>query len=142
MRAGRIEQIGKPLDLYDRPNNTFVAAFIGSPAMNLFEGRIDRGCFCIEGDVGLPLPAEAGISEARTYGIRPEDLDLAETGIPATVLTVEPTGAETHLSVRVGTQMALIVLHRRADLSPDQQIHLSPKAEKIHLFSDKGNRVN
>ena len=142
MRAGRIEQIGKPLDLYDRPDNTFVATFIGSPSMNLFEGGVSDGGFHLEGGVRLPLPALAGHGEARTYGIRPEDLDVVDDGIPATVLTVEPTGAETHLSVRIGTQTAMIVLHRRVDLKPDQQIHLAPKSEKIHLFSAEGIRVN
>ncbi|MFW8607948.1 ABC transporter ATP-binding protein [Rhizobium beringeri] len=142
MRAGRIEQIGKPLDLYDRPDNTFVAAFIGSPSMNLFEGGVSDGGFRIGGGVSLPLPPQLSQSAARTYGIRPEDLDIAETGIPATVLTVEPTGAETHLSVRVGTQTATIVLHRRVDLKSDQQIHLAPKSEKIHLFSAEGSRID
>ena len=142
MRAGRIEQIGKPLDLYDRPDNTFVATFIGSPAMNLFEGGIDDGGFCIEGGVTLPLPASLGQGDARTYGIRPEDLDLSDAGIPATVLTVEPTGAETHLLVRVGTQSMVVVLHRRVELKPDQQIQLSPKNQKIHLFSAEGKRIN
>jgi multiple sugar transport system ATP-binding protein len=142
MRAGRVEQIGRPLDLYDRPGNTFVATFIGSPSMNLFEGVVVDGVFHIEGGVTLPLPAHGGHSEAHTYGIRPEDLELAESGIPARVLTVEPTGAETHLSVRVGTQTAVIVLHRRVDLKPDQHIHLMPKLEKIHLFSTEGLRIN
>ncbi|MBY2967262.1 sn-glycerol-3-phosphate ABC transporter ATP-binding protein UgpC [Rhizobium leguminosarum] len=142
MRAGRIEQIGKPLDLYDRPDNTFVAAFIGSPSMNLFEGGISDGGFRIGGGVCLPLPPQLSQSAARTYGIRPEDLDIAKTGIPATVLTVEPTGAETHLSVRVGTQTATIVLHRRVDLKPDHQIHLAPKSEKVHLFSAEGSRID
>ncbi|NRQ12984.1 ABC transporter ATP-binding protein [Ensifer sesbaniae] len=142
MRAGRIEQVGKPLELYDRPGNTFVATFIGSPAMNLFDGAISDDGFRIEGGLFLPLPAAIGHSAARTYGIRPEDLDLAETGVPATVLTVEPTGAETHLSVRVGTQTAGIVLHRRVDLEPDQQIHIAPKTDKIHLFAADGTRVN
>jgi multiple sugar transport system ATP-binding protein len=142
MRAGRVEQVGRPLDLYDRPGNTFVATFIGSPSMNLFEGVVADGVFHIEGGVTLPLPAYVGRSEARTYGIRPEDLELAEGGIPARVLTVEPTGAETHLSVRVGTQTAVIVLHRRVDLRPDQHIHLMPKSEKIHLFSTESLRIN
>ncbi len=142
MRAGRIEQIGKPLDLYDRPNNTFVATFIGSPAMNLFEGAIGNGGFQIDGGVTLPPPNGAATGRARTYGIRPEDLDLAESGIPAKVLTIEPTGAETHLLVRIGTQTATIVLHRRVDLTPDQTIHLSVAADKIHLFDAEGNRIN
>ncbi|WP_421404764.1 ABC transporter ATP-binding protein [Agrobacterium fabrum] len=142
MRAGRIEQIGKPLDLYDRPHNTFVATFIGSPSMNLFEGDVRDGHFQIDGGISLPLPEHAGRAGVRTYGIRPEDLDLAETGIQATVLTVEPTGAETHLSVRIGTQTAAIVLHRRLDIRPDQTVHLSPMSEKIHLFSAEGIRMN
>ncbi|WP_426289709.1 ABC transporter ATP-binding protein [Ensifer adhaerens] len=142
MRAGRVEQIGKPLDLYDRPGNTFVATFIGSPSMNLFEGNVGDGGFFIDGGVSLPLPASLGHGEARTYGIRPEDLEIAETGIPATVLTVEPTGAETHLLVRVGTQTAGIVLHRRVDLKPEEQIYLQPNNQKIHLFCAEGARVN
>jgi multiple sugar transport system ATP-binding protein len=142
MRSGRIEQIGQPLELYDRPNNTFVATFIGSPAMNLFEGAPGNGGFHIDGDVTLPQPNGTVSSKAHTYGIRPEDLDLAETGTPAKVLTVEPTGAETHLSVRVGTQVATCVLHRRVDLKPDQAIHLSINTEKVHLFHADGTRIN
>ncbi|MBB3407558.1 multiple sugar transport system ATP-binding protein [Rhizobium sp. BK316] len=141
MRAGRIEQIGKPLDLYDRPDNTFVATFIGSPAMNLFEGSISGGWFRIKGGVSLPLPAETD-KAACTYGIRPEDLEVADAGIPATVLTVEPTGAETHLCVRLGNQTAAIVLHRRMDFRPGEEIHLAPKSGKIHLFSAAGRRIN
>ena len=96
----------------------------------------------IDGGATLPLPTEAGNREARTYGIRPEDLDIAEAGIPATVLTVEPTGAETHLSVRIGTQTVTVVLHRRVDLRPDKSLHLVPKSGKIHLFSSEGSRIN
>jgi len=96
----------------------------------------------IDGGATLPLPTEAGNREARTYGIRPEDLDIAEAGIPATVLTVEPTGAETHLSVRIGTQTVTVVLHRRVDLRPDKSVHLVPKSGKIHLFSSEGSRIN
>jgi ABC-type sugar transport system ATPase subunit len=110
--------------------------------MKLFEGRIDRGCFCIEGDIGLPLPADAGISEARTYGIRPEDLDLAETGIPAGVLTVEPTGAETHLSVQVATQMAVIVLQagRPVARAADPSCAQSRKNPPL-LYSDSADFI-
>ncbi|MGO8655713.1 sugar ABC transporter ATP-binding protein, partial [Rhizobium ruizarguesonis] len=89
LNAGAIEQIGSPMELYKRPANVFVAAFIGSPSMNLFEGGVSDGGFRIEGGVSLPLPPQLSQSAARTYGIRPEDLDIAETGIPATVLTVE-----------------------------------------------------
>ncbi len=142
MRAGKIEQIGKPLDLYDRPDNTFVATFIGSPAMNLFQGAVGEGGFAIDGGVIFPSPGDSVRADASTYGIRPEDLDIAETGIPAKVLTVEPTGAETHIVVRVGTQPATLVLHRRVELKPDQAVHLSVKTDKIHLFGADGRRIN
>ncbi len=125
-----------------RSTSTTALTTPSSPPSSARPPGVGDGGFRIEGGVTLPVPALVGRSDARTYGIRPEDLDVSEAGIPATVLTVEPTGAETHLSVRIGTQTAVIVLHRRVDLKPDQQIHLSPKSEKIHLFSAEGIRLN
>ncbi|MBB4232826.1 multiple sugar transport system ATP-binding protein [Rhizobium mongolense] len=89
MRAGQIEQVGRPLELYDRPINTFVATFIGSPAMNLFEGRVGEGQFHLDQGVMLPLPPCETPADVHTYGVRPEHLTISETGIPATVLVVE-----------------------------------------------------
>src|SRR5208337_1869304 len=111
MRDGVVEQIGDPLSLYDRPNNTFVAGFIGSPAMNLVPGTArlngDGGRVEFDGGVTLPLPtgARAADGQAVLYGIRPEHCLLADAaGLPAEVVVVEPTGADTQLYCRFNRQ--------------------------------------
>ena len=107
MHDGSVEQIGAPLELYDRPGNLFVAGFIGSPAMNMIEGRLspsDAARFrhgeparpCRLQDRSMPRRARPLI-----YGLRPEHLRLEANGIPATVVVVEPTGSETQVIVRL-----------------------------------------
>jgi multiple sugar transport system ATP-binding protein len=143
MRGGKVEQIGKPLELYDRPANTFVATFIGSPAMNLFEGAAADGQFVTRDGVSLPMPADyRGAQAAEVYGIRPEHLTIAANGVPATVVVVEPTGSETHVLVTLGSAEASLVLRDRIDLEPGQPVHIAPDRAKLHLFSAQGTRVN
>ncbi len=142
MRGGKVEQIGKPLELYDRPANTFVATFIGSPAMNLFDGAIADGQFVTNDGVWLPMPADYRGAMAEVYGIRPEHLTIAENGAPATVVVVEPTGSETHVLVKLGSADANLVLRDRVDLQPGQPVHVAPNLPKLHLFSAQGTRVN
>ncbi|HTN62422.1 MAG TPA: sn-glycerol-3-phosphate ABC transporter ATP-binding protein UgpC, partial [Devosia sp.] len=88
MNAGKVEQIGVPLDLYDRPANLFVAGFIGSPSMNFISGQITPDGFTAAG-ITLPLPPGLTPGNA-TYGIRPEHFELSPAGVAATVLLVEP----------------------------------------------------
>lgn len=142
MRGGVVEQIGRPLDLYDRPVNTFVATFIGSPAMNLFHGSILDGQFVTEDGKALPLPPNYSGGAAHTYGIRPEHLAIAESGIQATVGVVEPTGAETHLVVKLGAFDTTLVIRDRMELRPGQTVAIAPDLAKIHLFSSQGSRLN
>ncbi|MEY9559024.1 ABC transporter ATP-binding protein [Sinorhizobium fredii] len=142
MRGGNVEQIGKPLELYDRPANTFVATFIGSPAMNLFEGSIADGGFVTRDGVFLPMPGGYRGAAAAIYGIRPEHLAIAESGVPATVVVVEPTGSETHVLVKLGPSDANLVLRDRIDLEPGQPVRVAPDLAKLHLFSTQGTRVN
>src|SRR5271163_3720624 len=103
LRDGVVEQIGAPLELYDRPANLFVAGFIGSPAMNLLHGTIRLNgspTFVIDGGVSLPLASAPVGSDGRPaiYGIRPEHLVLSGTdGMPAEVSVLEPTGQETQV---------------------------------------------
>src|SRR3954469_8111527 len=111
MRDGVVEQIGDPLTLYDHPVNTFVAGFIGSPAMNMIPGlaRVNGGRAIVqfEGGVSLPTPtsARAVDGQAVLYGVRPEHCRLTErTGLPADVVVVEPTGADTQLFCRFNRQ--------------------------------------
>src|SRR4051812_42506282 len=99
MHDGIVEQMGAPLELYDRPANLFVAGFIGSPAMNVLEGRIGAGCFMTPNGLELPLPTAPPNSEGRPafYGIRPEHFTLCDTGFSADSIVVEPTGSETQM---------------------------------------------
>ncbi len=142
MHDGIIEQIGTPLELFDRPGNLFVAQFIGSPSMNVFEGSLRGGA--VEA-LGARWPAPAvtvGEGHGVHYGIRPGDLELAASGIPARVVVVEPTGAETELLVQVGDTQLTLVLHGRTRARPDDTVHLAVDAAKAHLFdAHSGQRL-
>src|SRR5256884_1500610 len=107
MRDGVVEQIGEPLDLYDRPQNLFVAGFIGSPAMNFLNGAIrsnGRSEFESKDGIRLPLAAVPSASEGRHVicGIRPEHFSLADDGAEAELIVVEPTGPGTQVFSKVG----------------------------------------
>jgi multiple sugar transport system ATP-binding protein len=141
MHDGRIEQIGTPLDLYDRPDNLFVAQFIGSPAMNIVNGKLrrgDGGAF-VEADSGLrwPLGSMAGTDgQAVAYGIRPEHLSLAQDAdaVPAEITVVEPTGAETELLARAGDSDIVLVTHGRPQVKPGDKIGLRVDPAMVHVF--------
>jgi multiple sugar transport system ATP-binding protein len=146
MHDGIVEQIGTPLELFDRPGNLFVAQFIGSPAMNVFQGEMRSGT--VEA-LGARWPLPAGLAGGREgqavhYGIRPTDLRLAEgqDGIAARVVVVEPTGAETELLVDVGGQRLVVVMHGRTTARPDDTVYLQVDAAKAHAFdSASGQRL-
>src|SRR3954466_12328480 len=95
MHDGRIEQLGEPLELYDRPANLFVAQFIGSPAMNIFEGVVRSGAVEALGTRWPANGARANEGQRVKYGIRPEHIDLAGAGIAAGVVGGGPVGGET-----------------------------------------------
>jgi multiple sugar transport system ATP-binding protein len=141
MHDGIIEQIGTPLELFDRPGNLFVAQFIGSPSMNVMKGRlrIADGRTWVEAQ-GHLWPAQALThavdGQAVDYGVRPTDLKVSATGtgIPAKVIVIEPTGAETELLLEVGSSQIIVVMHGRTDAQPDDIIHLEVAPGKAHLF--------
>ncbi len=128
MNEGRVEQIGRPLELYDNPYNLFVAGFIGSPAMNFLEGKVVSGGVEIEGGAVLPLNGVSAANEGREvhYGIRPENLELADAGLPAEVVVVEPTGSETQLFARVQGREVVAVFRERHDPKPGEIVKLRP----------------
>ena len=137
MRDGVVEQSGDPLTLYDRPANTFVAGFIGSPAMNMLPGIMrgtDRVAF---GDsTALPLPPGTACAEGREvlYGIRPEHCSLGVVGLPVEVVVVEPTGADTQLYCRFDGRDVTATIRDRADCRPGDRIHLAPDPARAHVF--------
>jgi multiple sugar transport system ATP-binding protein len=139
MHDGIIEQIGTPLELFDRPGNLFVAQFIGSPAMNVMQGAV-RGRSVQALGVQWPIGPEVAVREGQAvqYGIRPTDLRLGTQGIAAQVVVVEPTGAETELLVQIGDQQLVVVTHGRTDAGPGDTVFLSLDAAKAHVF-DAGN---
>jgi multiple sugar transport system ATP-binding protein len=141
MKDGVIEQTGDPLTLYDRPNNTFVAGFIGSPAMNMVPGtaRVNGGPARVEfaGGVTLPVPHGATATDGQSvlYGMRPEHCSLAEGGgLPADVVVVEPTGADTQLYCRFNGQELTSLVRDRVSCRAGDHIGLNPDLGRAHLF--------
>jgi multiple sugar transport system ATP-binding protein len=145
LRDGRISQSGAPLDLYDRPANTFVAGFIGSPAMNLIEG-VGQGAAVAAGPLRLPA---MGAAEGRPiiYGIRPEHWRLGASaeapGVDAVIKVVEPTGSETHLVAEAGGQEVVAISRDRLLVRPGDRVRLQADAARAHLFdAATGERIN
>jgi multiple sugar transport system ATP-binding protein len=149
MHDGIVEQIGTPLELFDRPGNLFVAQFIGSPAMNVIQGtmRMADGRAFVEAE-GAQWPVDVGVGakdgQAVHYGIRPGDVEVATSGdgIPAKVIVVEPTGAETELLLQVGEAQLVVVIHGRTKVEPDETVRLKIEGGASHLFdSSSGKRI-
>jgi multiple sugar transport system ATP-binding protein len=143
MHDGRIEQIGTPLELYDRPDNLFVAQFIGSPAMNVLNGKVARanGSSYVEAAGGLRWPLRArAASEGQpvAYGIRPADLELADANapgaVPGEIVVVEPTGHETELLIQAGDAQLILVTHGRPAVNPGDRVGLAIDPAKVHVF--------
>ena len=145
LNAGNVEQIGSPLELYDRPRNRFVASFIGSPSMNLLPGIVSEDASTARiGDTDLSVPA-AGLSNGQsiTIGIRPEHFTLADAGLAAKVRVVEPTGSEMHVILEFQGQEITAVFRERHQLSPGDQVHLGVTTAHVHLFGgEDGERLN
>ncbi|WP_011583077.1 MULTISPECIES: ABC transporter ATP-binding protein [Chelativorans] len=140
MNGGIIEQIGKPLDLYDNPRNVFVASFIGSPSMNLVEGRITGGMFQAgDGILSLKLASGPANMEGRpvTCGFRPEHLNITSTGSPATVAIVEPTGSETQIILRAGDKELVCLSRERVSLRPGDPVTINVEPKHLLLFDSK-----
>ena len=144
MHSGNIEQIGTPLELYDHPNNLFVAGFIGSPAMNIVNGSIAGTQFRFPDGTSVDLGAlPAGVTDGPiTLGARPEHLRLAPGGTMAEVLVIEPTGSETQVTFRLGGQELVGVFRERISASPGQSIGIAFDTDLLHLFDvESGKRI-
>jgi multiple sugar transport system ATP-binding protein len=131
LRDGRVEQVGSPRDLYERPANTFVAQFIGSPKMNLLPADI----------APLLTGATAMDAAAETIGIRPEHLTVVEPRdgtLRGTVGLWEYTGAVTLLHVKLPDGHDCLVLHDGHDTKAGIQIGLTADVSKVHFFKGNG----
>jgi len=139
MNAGVVEQIGRPIDVYDDPASLFVAGFIGSPAMNFLPGKRAAETVEITGDMRIPLPMElrAAAPEAITVGVRPEHLVAGEGAGPVfrfKVDTVEALGADSliHATLGSGTLVARVDGHARPQ--PGEPLVFSIRPNKLYFF--------
>jgi multiple sugar transport system ATP-binding protein len=147
MKDGHIEQAGNPLDLYDRPDNLFVAGFIGSPAMNFLPGTLRRSAGAAQVELAdgsrVDAPHGAGGSDGQSviFGTRPEHLTLtADNAIAAQVVAIEPTGADTFVACRHhGTELS-VVFRERHSFAPGSTIQLRPDPQRAHLFDAGSGR--
>jgi multiple sugar transport system ATP-binding protein len=140
MRAGHIEQIGAPLELYDRPASVFVAQFIGSPTMNILQGRAKRNKvgYVLETEDGLhfPLPSNAQVRDGQPIilGLRPEHLTISDRGVPCIVEIVEPLGREILLYGACGAASVCIAPGSRPTIEPGATIDLDYDAGNACVF--------
>ncbi len=134
MNKGVVQQVGTPMEIYDRPANTFVASFIGSPAMNLVSGTIENGVFTSE---GIRVEGLSGGAKGRvTLGFRAEDAALAESSgqIEAPIYTVELLGEATMLSMRVAEELVSIKVGKDFRAEIGEVARIAIPASACHLF--------
>jgi multiple sugar transport system ATP-binding protein len=128
LQAGRVEQVGSPMELYEKPANTFVAGFIGSPKMNLVSG------------------APATRLKCKTIGIRPEHIEIAKKSSASTIDGVveyaEVLGSDSFIYVKTESGLVTARENGSTSLRPGNKVCLAPLAEHVHRFDDKGMRLN
>jgi multiple sugar transport system ATP-binding protein len=130
MNAGKVEQIGSPLALYDNPANLFVAGFIGSPAMNFVPGKATgNGSISVAQGHDIPLHAGVKVEAGRDVivGVRPEHLAVSASGLPVEVVVVEPTGADTQIFCKLAGVDITAVVRERHEFHPGETIRLAPQ---------------
>jgi multiple sugar transport system ATP-binding protein len=137
MRAGRIQQIGAPDDVYRRPANLFVAGFLGAPAMNVIRGALDAGGVFSAGALALDVSAAGLPAGARpaVLGIRPEDIDIAP-GAPlaGTVTLVEPMGNHQVVWIAAGGQLLSAIVHDNRGFAVGEAVRFGVDASRASLF--------
>lgn len=149
MKDGVIQQVGSPKEVYEKPENVFVGGFIGSPAMNFFNGKLQDGKFVI-GNTSVAVPEgkmkflrEQGyVGKDIILGVRPEDIHdepvfieaSAGTKIKANVDVAELTGAEMMVYSSIGGQDFVARLDSRAEVQPGDSIELAFDLNKAHFF--------
>ncbi|MFC3321326.1 ABC transporter ATP-binding protein [Mesorhizobium cantuariense] len=153
MRAGKIEQVGQPLDLYNAPANLFVAGFIGAPRMNLLSVKVRSASateVAVEGPGGLAAViavngAALKPGDYATLGIRPHDVDISPGGpgsVDAQVTLVEALGPETVVHATIASDEKMVaVLNRQGIDSGSNKISLRLNPERMHLFDSAGLRA-
>jgi multiple sugar transport system ATP-binding protein len=146
LKDARLQQCDVPRALYERPANTFVAGFIGSPSMNLLEARLGEKGTVSFGGVSVPAGGAVG-GDSLVIGLRPESLEVAADGIPARVEVVEDVGADAFVfcATDLNGGSTRLVARTEARRAPKQgeRVSLRPRADEAHLFDPvSGERLN
>ena len=146
MHGGVIQQVGAPLELYDRPANLFVAGFIGSPGMNFLPGTWDAEVKAVRMPNGIPVPVGRPVSIPHaspiTLGIRPEHVALSGEGtVDAPVELVEATGHGIILHLSLYGAPFNVLTHDRRHLTPTGPMTLAFPPDQLHLFGADGERL-
>ena len=137
MKDGKIEQMGSPDEMFDKPGSVYVADFIGTPAINFLHGSVEEGHTFVSGEFRLPLPAEARARAGTqvTCGLRPSDLNLTPGGpISGPVLLAEKTGVEQNIHLGIGEGDFVVTAPRDVHVSPGEVVHVDVAPNKIHVF--------
>jgi multiple sugar transport system ATP-binding protein len=143
MREGRIQQIARPIDVYDHPANRFVASFIGSPEMNIIEGELDGMGAFRNSELGFPIPQgyfpEAKPASRVSFGIRPEHLALGPPGGSASgrIIMIERLGAQMQVAIDSGGTRLSSLIARNEALHVGDAVGLTADSERLHLFDAK-----
>jgi len=150
MHGGRLQQVGTPLEIYDRPRNLFVAQFVGTPPMNFLRARIDPGGsrlvaprFTIPAPAGLRSEAARSDGRGVLVGIRPEHVTEAGVSDPETatvsgeVELIEPLGDETIVTARLGEETLVYKREPRHPPEVGRTIELALRLDRLHLFDQE-----
>jgi multiple sugar transport system ATP-binding protein len=152
MDRGEVQQIAAPLELYNHPVNRFVAGFIGTPAMNFFDGSLRRSggetIFVESGTGGLVLPLAnipPSLDGASAIGIRPEHFLVTDPSDPlafaATIQVVETLGNQTYIHVPTAAGMAVASIHPDHPLHYGDRVHLRVASDRAHFFDAQGKAM-
>tara|TARA_B100000470_G_scaffold98526_1_gene75891 strand:- start:4543 stop:5604 length:1062 start_codon:yes stop_codon:yes gene_type:complete len=147
MNEGLVEQTGAPLDLYDKPVNIFVAGFIGSPSMNLFNASINSNSINLGSAGSIPITRNT-TSENNldiTLGIRPSHMDISKNGegLKFQIDVIEPTGADSLVYGKINDTECCVQTSERLNLKSGEIIHILPNEDNLHFFDNQSNeRIN
>ncbi|MDQ5897459.1 MAG: multiple sugar transport system ATP-binding protein [Pseudomonadota bacterium] len=140
MQGGVVQQFGTPDDIYARPATVFVAEFIGSPAMNMLRGTVAAGGVSVGGTL-LATHAEhqaaAAAGRQVIYGLRPEKISFAASGLPGEITMLEPTGPETYVSVKTAAGPMVVRVPGHVDEQVGDRVNLSWSTDAVHLFDSE-----
>ena len=143
MSAGRVEQVGTPLELYDKPQNLFVAAFIGSPSMNLLDATVVEGGLQFANQPLIPADSAPWLKSGAqvVVGARPDNFALVEKGLEIDVTVTEPTGAETQVAGHIAGTPVTCLFRERVSGRYGDKLHVMPNGP-LHIFDkESGQRL-